>query len=129
MKKLSLKISLLPVFCFAFITTYCFGQQGNTSVNQDKKIDILLDLKKKMNLTENTSDRYKIQIYSGKRTDAEAAQGLLHSSYDLWRSKIMYEPPNFKIWVGSFVTRLEADRALKEIKNKFPNAFIFKPKK
>ena len=35
---------------------------------------------------------------------------------------------NYKIWVGNFKTRLEADRALVKIKRKFSNAFYFKPK-
>ena len=49
--------------------------------------------------------------------------------FENWKSNIVYEYPNFKIWAGSFATRLEADRALKEVKRKFPSAFIFKPKK
>ena len=40
-----------------------------------------------------------------------------------------FETPNYKVWVGNFETRLEADRALRRIKRKFANAFIFKPKK
>ena len=40
-----------------------------------------------------------------------------------------YETPNYKIWVGNFKTRLEADRALQRIKRAFNSAFIFKPKK
>jgi hypothetical protein len=44
-------------------------------------------------------------------------------------SKLVYETPNYKIWVGNFRTRLEADRALVKVKSKFPTAFIFKPKK
>ena len=40
-----------------------------------------------------------------------------------------FETPNYKIWIGKFKTRMEAERALVKIKRKFETAFIFKPKK
>ncbi len=129
MKTLSLKINLLALICYLILTTNGFAQQGTVTVNQDKNIDVLLDLKKEMNKTDNSTDRYKIQVYSGNRSDAEATQSKFNSTFDKWNSNIVYEYPNFKIWVGSFTTRLEADRALKEVKQKFSSAFIFKPKK
>ena len=129
MKTLSLKISLFISICLIVFTTNGFAQQGTVSVNQDKNIDVLLDLKKEMNKTENLTDRYKIQVYSGNRGEAEVTQTKFNSAFENWKSNIVYEYPNFKIWAGSFATRLEADRALKEVKRKFPSAFIFKPKK
>ncbi len=129
MKTLSLKISLLVCICSMAFATNGYAQQGTVTVNQDKNIDVLLDLKKEMNKTENLTDRYKIQVYSGNRAEAEATQTKFNTAYENWKSNIVYEYPNFKIWAGSFTTRLEADRALKEVKRKFPSAFIFKPKK
>ena len=41
--------------------------------------------------------------------------------------EMKYETPNYKIWVGKFRTRLEADRELLVVKKLFPNAFPFKP--
>ena len=130
MKSLKLKISLLGIFCLAFASNLSFAQQGTVVINQDKKIATLLDLKKEMNKNENDSDRYKIQIYSGQdRQKAESTQREFTSAFSDWSPSIEYETPNFKIWAGSFRTRLEADRALKKIKKNFPNAFIFKPKR
>jgi carboxypeptidase C (cathepsin A) len=129
MKPLKLRIILLSIFCFLFVTHYSFGQQGTVTINQDKKIANLLDIKKEMNKNEIDSDRYKIQIYSGNRSSAESAQREFNNSFTDWKATIQYETPNFKIWAGNFTTRLEADRALKKIKNKFNSAFIFRPKK
>ena len=129
MKPLNMKICFLSIICFAITSIYCYGQQGHITINQDKNIPTLLNLKKKMNENENDSSRYKIQIYSGNRSGAQNAQKEFRNSYTNWNPTIQYEPPNFKIWVGNFRTRIEADRALKKIKKKFPNAFIFKPKK
>lgn len=106
-----------------------FAQQGEVIINQDKEIAQLLDLKKTMNASENTSDRYKIQIYSGNRTEAEKTQTNFRALSLEMSSKLVFETPNHKVWIGNFRTRLEADRALVNVKNKFPAAFIFKPKK
>jgi hypothetical protein len=127
MKSLNLKTSSIVLFCFLTISTFCNAQEGNVTINQDEKIDRLLDLKKSMN--KETTDRYKIQIHNGNRADAYKAQTEFRNSFSDWSSEIVYEPPNFKIWVGNFRTRLEADRTLKSIKQKFSGAFIFKPKK
>tara|TARA_R110002050_G_scaffold57866_2_gene130139 strand:+ start:4501 stop:4899 length:399 start_codon:yes stop_codon:yes gene_type:complete len=129
MKILSLKISALAFLVFITLTTSSFSQEGTISLNQDKKIETLLNIKKEINKSENNSDRYKIQIYNGNRFGAQTAQKEFKESFADWSSTDRYEAPNFKIWVGNFRTRLEADRALKRIKRKFPSAFIFKPLK
>jgi hypothetical protein len=38
-------------------------------------------------------------------------------------------PQAYKVWVGNFKTRIEAERNLKDIKLKYPNAFLIKPNK
>jgi hypothetical protein len=129
MKILNLKLSALALFCYITFSTFCYAQQGKVAINQDKNIEVLLNLKKEMNKTENSTDRYKIQVYSGNRSQAETTQNDFNSAYSQWSSTIRFEYPNYKIWAGNFTTRLEADRALKEVKHKFPGAFIFKPKK
>ncbi|MFY0712429.1 SPOR domain-containing protein [Seonamhaeicola sp. NFXS20] len=129
MMNLNLKFKTLIVICLFGTTLNSFSQQGQVFINQDDNITKLLEVKKQLNKSENSSDRYKIQIYNGNRTGAKAAQKEFHESFADWSSRIEYESPNFKIWAGNFRTRLEADRALKRIKRKFPSAFIFKPKK
>jgi len=129
MKKISLKISVLACICFSLSAIDVFAQQGTIVVNQDSDIDALLKLKKQINKEEGLTNHYKIQVYSGNRSDAETIQEKFNTTYENWTSKMVYEYPNFKIWAGNFATRLEADRALKEVKKTFNSAFIFKPKK
>ncbi|MBT8254841.1 MAG: SPOR domain-containing protein [Flavobacteriaceae bacterium] len=101
------------------------AQQGVVEVNQDKQIDKLLELKKDIN---RRGTNFKIQIYNGSRGGAENARREFYKSFSGWPISLEYETPNYKIWVGNFQTRLEADRALLRIKKKFANAFIFRPK-
>jgi len=129
MKLSNFKISLLSLVCFTLSSAYSFSQQGSVTINQDKHIAVLLDLKKEINKNETSPERYKIQVYSGNRSGAYNAQKEFSNSFTGWYPSMQYETPNFKIWAGNFRTRLEADRALKKIKRKFPHAFIFRPKK
>lgn len=116
---------LMFIFIFLFSCSL-IAQEGTVTINQDKEIDALLEIKKDIEISSN---RFKIQIYSGaSRGSAEAARLKFTESYSAWSSSIEYETPNYKIWVGNFRNRLEADRALIRIKKTFINAFIFEPK-
>ncbi|MFB9053295.1 SPOR domain-containing protein [Formosa undariae] len=128
MKLLNIKLITLTGLSVFALSTKTFSQESSIVINQDEKITKLLDIKKEMNKDENATDRYKIQIYSGNRADAEGTLSAYKNAFDQWESTLVYETPNYKIWIGSYRTRLEADRALKEIKQKYPNGFIFKPK-
>ena len=116
------------IFLFTFLFSYVLiAQEGTVTINQDDEIEALLEIKKDIEITSN---RYKIQIYSGSsRGSAESARAKFSGNYSDWPSSIEYETPNYKIWVGNFRNRLEADRALIRIKKTFINAFIFEPKK
>ncbi|WP_082422500.1 SPOR domain-containing protein [Aquimarina longa] len=103
--------------------------EASVTINQDPKIKMLLDIKSKMEKDGEFSDRYKIQLYYGNLNKANEIVRAAKEAFPKWDSSIQWETPNYKVWVGNYQTRLEADRALKEIYTKFPNAFIFKPEK
>ncbi len=76
------------------------------------------------------NDSYKIQLFYGNLKEAHKVLASFKTTYGgTWSSKIKFETPNYKVWVGNYRNRLEADRALMRIQKKFPSAFIFKPKK
>jgi len=105
------------------------AQSGTLILNEDPAIAKLLEIKKDMNKDDKNSDRYKIQIYSGNLGSAESIKSKFENSNGKIRSQLVFETPNYKVWVGSFRTRLEAERALVDVQKKFTDAFIFKPKK
>ena len=114
---------------FVFLTFYAFAkaQTAQVQVSQDPKISELLILKSKLTNDNELADRYKIQVYSGNLNRAEVALRKFRNKVGTWKSDIEYETPNYKVWIGNFRNRLEADRALIKIKKEFPNALIFKP--
>lgn len=127
MKTLKMKTIYLVTVSLLICTSGTFAQEGNLTINQDKNIPKLLEIKKEIN--KNTTDRYKIQIYNGNRNGAYNAEKDFNNTFEDIKTIVVYEEPNFKTWVGNFRTKIEADRALKKIKAKFSNALIFKPKK
>lgn len=126
MVKLKSILFVLSIMFFISNITFCNAQEGSVIVNQDNEIDQLLELKKDIN---KSKKNYKIQIFNGSHSGALKAQSDFKKVFYQWPIDLEYETPNYKIWVGDFKTRLEADRALIKVKKEFANAFIFKPKR
>jgi hypothetical protein len=121
---------------FILTTSFIIGfsglgiaQQGNVSISQDDLIPELLEKKTQMTKDSRLGDRYRIQLFSGDNNEASKVIKEYRSLYPHWTSTIVYETPNYKVWVGNFRNSLEADRALLQIKKTFPAAFRFKPEK
>ncbi len=118
-------VILLLVFCSQNLK----AQEGKLTVHEDKRITELLALKSNLNKENKLSDGFTIQLYYGELAGANNTIRSYRRAFTDWPSSIEYETPNYKVWIGNFITRLEADRALLEIKNQFPNAFVFKPER
>jgi len=127
---MKLKSNNRTLSCFVFTLAFvCFSYSQNASItiNANEKISELLILKKKLETKNKLSDGYTIQLYYG---DLEVANKIIREYqkyFDSWPAYIKYETPNYKVWIGNFNSRLEADRARIEIRNKYPSAFILKP--
>lgn len=87
----------------------------------------LIDLKSQLIADYQLKSTYKIQLFSGSLKGAEEAEQQYREAKLVFPALIYYETPNYKLWVGNFNTKLEADRAFIEVKEVFPNALVFKP--
>lgn len=114
---------------FVFISENSTAQQASVTVNQDGQIPKLLKLKKGLEKDNKLSDGYTIQLYYGELSRANSVIRKYRNLYADWPASIEYETPNYKVWVGNYSTRLEADRALIEIQKDFSSAFILKPER
>lgn len=123
---MALKTKYLTLALLLFVFTLSVtAQQGEVKVEQDSNIDKLLEYKKDL----KTSKVYKIQVYQSADPDkAEREKSNFLNLYGEWPTEIVWNTPNYKVWVGNFATRLEADRALSKIKKNYMNAIIFQPK-
>lgn len=105
----------------------CTAQQATVTIDQDPKIPQLLALKNKMTKENKLSENYKIQLAYGSVKDANEVYNKYKNLLGQWEAAIEYERNYYKVWVGNYRNRLEADKALLAIKKEFPGAFVFKP--
>lgn len=111
-------------------TTVSGSQNPEPSANiqQDPRIQQLLDIKLKLERDGELNETYKIQLYYGSDiTKANKVLNKAQNTFTKWKSDIVWETPNYKIWIGNYRNKLETDRALLEIKKEFPEAFSLKP--
>ena len=108
----------------ALFTAPILAQDGIAIINKSTEIDHVLAVKKELN---EAKSFIKIQIYSGNRLGANKALYNYKADFPGQFIEMKYETPNYKVWVGRYRTRMEADRKLVKVKKLFPNAFLFTP--
>jgi len=114
---------------FIFLTTLLYAQ-NNVSYNMEKGIIFVeqqyMDAWKKV----KKIDGFRIQIttFAGvnSRNLIENAAEQFSQQFPNIPYSISFEQPNFRLRVGNFRTKLEAYKALQEIAQFFPGAFVLK---
>ena len=128
--KLKSPIILLILCLFAlFSSEMTSAQSGTLTVHQDTKIAQLLELKKSMEKDNKLGDGFTIQLYYGNLNKANSILRSYRNKSNSWPASIEYETPNYKVWVGNFDSRIEADRAMLEIHRNFQDAFVLRVKR
>ncbi len=118
------------IFAFFFLTlfnTKSFAQQGSVTVSQDPKFEQLLNEKRKINSSLIANNRYKIQIFNGDNASSKKHLTDFKREFKQYECTIVFNTPIYKVWVGSFKTRIEAERNLEILQKKYPKAFLIKP--
>jgi len=95
----------------------------------NKKLDPVLDSIDRINTQRGYVDGFTIQVYSGSRKeDAMKAKQELTSSLPDLQSEVMYSQPNFRVKVGKYYSRIEAQKDYLDVKKMFPTAIVIPDK-
>ncbi len=129
MKILTPKHLFLSLLFLGLSSQKIYAQDANVTVNQDPKFEQLLSEKRKINSSLTITDRYKIQIYSGESETAKKTLGDFRKEFKNYDGTIVFNTPVYKVWIGNFKTRIEAERNLSLLKKKYPNALLIRPNK
>jgi len=126
---------------FSAISMHVFSQadrDGHIAIVQDPRIDTILEKHIEMNeaLLLNADnyaiDGCRIQIFeeSGNKSSTRAREVMseLSSEYPEVSVYLSWQAPNFKVRVGDFRTRMEAEGFLKKIKRNYPIAWVIRDK-
>ena len=90
---------------------------------ESQKINEVLEQRRAHNKENPTGTGFKIQLYNGNETQAYKIKSEFQVVFEL-KATLLYESPEWKVRVGNYKTRLEADRALLEISKKFSSAVV-----
>ena len=112
--------------------------EKDSMIIQDARIDSLVLMHRKalqINLAHEEHDGiigYRIQIFfdSGNNSKNRAiwVKDQFYSRYSQMPSYIIFGEPYYRIRVGDFRTKLEAEAFLRRISRRYPNAFVIQDK-
>lgn len=131
MKKLF--ISLLAFSCWLNVSAqvdtllvqdrnpHALNQRGSVVIFEDQRITALMDTLKVIDIP---IEGYRIQLSFGKKEEVHEIRTDFLKDYPEMGAYISWLQPNFRLRVGDFRTRLEAERFKNEILESHPNCYI-----
>jgi len=127
---------LLATILFILLAASTSAQQGQVVIHQDPLVDTLLAKYAVVTdrLMENPDHKaipgYRIQIFfdSGLNSSdrAREARKEFERLFQDIPAYITWKAPNYRVRVGDFRSRLEAEKTLKRIMTDYPNAWVIK---
>ena len=101
---------------------------GKLEIYQDMNINILMNKHIEVNQVAQTMDGFRIQVFfdsgNNSKTKAQSVLDEFILKFPKTRAYLTFKSPNYKVRVGDFRSRLDAQRFLNEIIADYPNAFI-----
>jgi hypothetical protein len=115
-------------FCIACFFVLLSGlalqaQRGQVSIDQDPEIGQLLDIYKE---AKANADYYTIQVGFGNYDFAEELRDEVSVEFPEYEPKIVFDSPTYRVHVGRFSNRLDAEKKFLEVRRKFPGALLLK---
>ncbi|WP_396186109.1 SPOR domain-containing protein [Flavobacterium sp.] len=129
MRILSIRKFVFCSFLLSFSSYPIIAQNQNNDISPDPKFEQLLNEKRKINPSLSVNDFYKIQIYNGGSETAKKTLNEFRQEFAAIDATIVFNTPNYKVWVGNFRTRIEAERNVAIIKDRYKNVLLIKPSK
>ncbi|MEE4257357.1 MAG: SPOR domain-containing protein [Bacteroidales bacterium] len=132
------RIIAILAICLAAAPAALAQDEGSVVIIQDPAVDTLLQKHLEMNetLLLNTDnfaiDGFRIQIFeeSGNKSSTRAREVMAEFStkYPDIPVYLSWQAPNFKVRVGDFESRMEAEGFLNKIKRSYPIAWVIRDK-
>ncbi|WP_018343333.1 SPOR domain-containing protein [Cytophaga aurantiaca] len=95
--------------------------QYDASKKANARIDSLAEINKKY----STMEGFRILVYTGPSSDeAQKNRQLVYSYNSDLNVYTQFRQPSFRVKVGDFIDRVEANYILNDLKQSFPNAMI-----
>lgn len=127
----------LAILTVLILPLFAGGQhEGNVKVYQDPYVDTLLQYyesvweMKSQDPDNKGIEGYRVQIFfdSGSHSGDRAMKEkeVFEEDHPEVPAYVTWRAPNYRVRVGDFRTRLEAENFLQKIKKDYPNAWVIK---
>lgn len=99
-----------------------------TEIIQDPRVDLLVNKHIRINQVIKTMEGFRIQLFSdsgnNSKTKAQAVYDEFLAKFPDMGVYLTFKSPNYKVRIGDFRTRLDAQQFLNELAGDYPNSFI-----
>ncbi|KGD69165.1 SPOR domain-containing protein [Flavobacterium aquatile] len=129
MNYLSEKRVIYSLLTFIILNSFSTVNAQSVTVSQDDNFEQLLNEKRRINSSITINNRYKIQIFNGNSESSKKALIDFKREFKNYDATIIFSTPAYKVIVGNFKTRIEAERNLNLVRKKYPNSILIKPSK
>ena len=96
---------------------------GVVTINTNPRVNEIIAKKKEYNKNKKIKG-FKIQVFNGTEHGAYQIRDKFEALFPDVDVKIQFASPEWKVHVGNYFTRLDADRELLKIKEEFSNAVV-----
>lgn len=113
--------SVAPLFLFFFIAIShsTYSQKKTTKLEEIRNI-----ISKKRNFNKEFGFGYRIQLYNGNEQQARQILTRFNVDFPDRFSKLVYNSPEWKVQVGNYKTKLEADKDLIKFQKKITGIIV-----
>ena len=112
------------VFAFSQFETFGQTDEGEVRIQTSAHVDEMLVQKKEYNKSIEVYQGFKIQIYYGSEKKCYEVQEDFKMLFPDIATSVIFSTPQWKLQVGNFRTRLEADNTIVNIKKEYPGAIV-----
>ncbi len=98
--------------------------EGDIRVESSASVKELIAQKIAYNKEQNSFPGYKIQIYYGSEKECYEIKDEFTSLFPDIPTSIIFSTPQWKLQVGEYRSRLEADKSIQSIKKEYPSAIV-----
>ena len=105
-----------------------YNNNAQVFINEDAKLQSIINKHKSQNQNKQEIRGWRIRVYMGSgrtaRDEANAIKLRIRNRYSEVEPHLVHHSPYFKILVGDFRTRIEAESFQKKLKREYPNCYV-----
>lgn len=123
-----MKSKTLFFILMCLLSISCVAQDGFLILNQSSRIDTLIMKQRQIHENDGTIDGFRVQIFMELGNDAlrhaDSVKSVFSEKYPEIPIYLVFRQPYYRLRIGDFRTRLEAEHLYQQVKKKYKNSFV-----